>query len=302
MAAHGAPRLIFTTVLSNVIRTMLIIVRVLHACQNAACFGEIHPSFKTGRVRCDQPEGKGTQLSSAHAQFNLSSINPSTPDSERAGHSVPRPDLKPPLAKGRKPRLLSLPRPFPSAASHGSHREIPPGPGAGGSLPPGGGLERAGVGARRRGGRRVGAWWRHRGAPRAAAGRRQVHQLRRAAEGQRALLRARRLLLQLPTRRAGQPLLPRLLRHHPLPRLAHLPPPVLTASARRRIYLVTPTHAVDWREEIVHLPFRLLPVFPCSSSPSCLAKMIGSGIKLSNFTSSVRSCKSKMIYSLFMDA
>jgi hypothetical protein len=110
------------------------------------------------------------------------------------------------------------------------------------------------VGARRRGwrvgGRRVGAR-RHRGAPRAAAGRRQVHQLRRAAEGQRALLRARRLLLQLPTRRAGQPLLPRLLRHHTLPRLAHLPPLVLlfcqaTAGTDRGCTsLLTPTHAVD---------------------------------------------------------
>jgi hypothetical protein len=47
-----------------------------------------------------------------------------------------------------------------------------------------------------------------------------VHQLRRAARGQRPVRPARRVLLQLPPRRRGQPLHPRLLRHHAVPRLA----------------------------------------------------------------------------------
>uniref|UniRef100_A0A453DGJ7 Uncharacterized protein n=1 Tax=Aegilops tauschii subsp. strangulata TaxID=200361 RepID=A0A453DGJ7_AEGTS len=44
------------------------------------------------------------------------------------------------------------------------------------------------------------------------------HQLRRAAGGRRALLPARRALLQLPRQHHRQPLLPRLRVHHPLPR------------------------------------------------------------------------------------
>jgi hypothetical protein len=131
---------------------------------------------------------------------------------EKAEHSVPSP-----LSTNQTQAEAAA-----SFSSHGTNREgAPPAPGAGRDLPPcsGSGVDRgpAGrVGARRRGGRRVGAR-RHRGAPRAAE--RRVHQLRRAAEGQRALLRPRRLLLQLPARRAGQPLHPRVLRHHALPRL-----------------------------------------------------------------------------------
>ncbi|KAB8088357.1 hypothetical protein EE612_012927 [Oryza sativa] len=54
------------------------------------------------------------------------------------------------------------------------------------------------------------------------------------------LLRPRRLLLQLPPRRPGQPLLPRLLRHHPLPRLTglhHHQPAVRTGFKVRSLLL-----------------------------------------------------------------
>jgi hypothetical protein len=90
--------------------------------------------------------------------------------------------------------------------------------------------------------------------PRALRRRRRVHQLRRAAAGQRALLPPRRQLLQLPPRGPGQPVPPRLLPHHPLPRLSGsgippaaenkffcpvhptrvlpLPPPLFTSSTR----------------------------------------------------------------------
>ncbi|CAL9069507.1 unnamed protein product, partial [Musa banksii] len=44
------------------------------------------------------------------------------------------------------------------------------------------------------------------------------HPLRRAAARNRPLLPPRRLLLQLPPRRRGEPLLRRLLCHHPMPR------------------------------------------------------------------------------------
>ncbi|CAL9206100.1 unnamed protein product, partial [Musa hybrid cultivar] len=41
-----------------------------------------------------------------------------------------------------------------------------------------------------------------------------IHQLQRPSPGQRPLLEPRRLLLQLPPRRRGEPLRPQLLRHH----------------------------------------------------------------------------------------
>uniref|UniRef100_A0A8R7TPD8 Uncharacterized protein n=1 Tax=Triticum urartu TaxID=4572 RepID=A0A8R7TPD8_TRIUA len=59
------------------------------------------------------------------------------------------------------------------------------------------------------------------GARAAAVGERrraEVHQLRRAAGGRRALLPAGGALLQLPRQHHRQPLLPRLRVHHPLPR------------------------------------------------------------------------------------
>jgi hypothetical protein len=52
-----------------------------------------------------------------------------------------------------------------------------------------------------------------------AAGRVRVHRLRRAPAGQRAVLAARGVLLQLPARRRGQPVLARVQRHHPVPGL-----------------------------------------------------------------------------------
>nr|CAD1830000.1 unnamed protein product [Ananas comosus var. bracteatus] len=76
---------------------------------------------------------------------------------------------------------------------------------------------------------------------RVLAGARGLHQLRGAAARQRALLPARRLLLQLPARRPGTPLLPRLLHHHPLPLL-----------------LTSPDH--------LHLPLSAVRISPSSSS------------------------------------
>jgi hypothetical protein len=102
----------------------------------------------------------------------------------------------------------------------GAHGRRRPG-GRGGddaAVVPGHGGRVHGGGVLGRGRRRRHGHGRREQAPR-AAGRVRVHRLRRAAEGQRAVLQPRGVLLQLPARRRGQPVLARVQRHHPVQEL-----------------------------------------------------------------------------------